>query len=225
MRLATNYNVWLLDRARPHLGSRVLDAGAGTGTFTEMAAADGRELVVAMEPDPLFADELELRFAGRENVEVVQLEVDDVSRGTVPAPFDSVVCFNVLEHIRDHAAALARLREVLAPDGRLFLLVPAHPLLFGSIDRTVGHERRYKRGQVRGLLERGGFQVEEVRYVNPLGALGWLVSARILRRTLIPEGPLRLYDRVVPLLRGLESLHLPWGLSVWAVARRPSELA
>jgi len=111
MRLATNYNVWLLDRARPHLGSRVLDAGAGTGTFTEMAAADGRELVVAMEPDPLFADELELRFAGRENVEVVQLEVDDVSRGTVPAPFDSVVCFNVLEHIRDQAGAPARLRR------------------------------------------------------------------------------------------------------------------
>jgi len=61
--------------------------------------------------------------------------------------------------------------------------------------------------------------------VNPLGALGWLVSARILRRTLIPEGPLRLYDRVVPLLRGLESLHLPWGLSVWAVARRAPESA
>ena len=224
MRLATNYNAWLLDRARPHLGRRVLDAGAGTGTFTELAA-DGRQLVVAMEPDPLFARELERRFAGRDNVEVVQLDVADLSSESVPAPFDSVVCFNVLEHIRDHVAALARLHEVLAPGGRLVLLVPAHPLLFGSIDRTVGHERRYERGQVRGLLEASGFQVEEVRYVNPLGALGWLVSSRVLRRTLIPEGPLRLYDRLVPLLRGLEMLRLPWGLSVWAVARRPSELA
>ena len=48
---AERYNAWLYERARPHLGERVLDAGAGSGAFTERLLADGRT-VVALEPDP-----------------------------------------------------------------------------------------------------------------------------------------------------------------------------
>jgi hypothetical protein len=62
-----------------------------------------------------------------------------------------------------------------------------------------------------------------VRYVNPLGALGWFVSARVLRRTYVPTGPLRLYDRLVPTLRLLDRLRLPLGLSVWARATSNAE--
>ena len=60
---AKNYNDWLFSRARPHLGNRVLDAGAGLGTFTALAAAETAE-VVALEPEPAFADHLRERFAG-----------------------------------------------------------------------------------------------------------------------------------------------------------------
>ena len=219
MRLAANYNAWLVERARPHLGRRVLDAGAGTGTFTE-AVTDGRELVVAMEPDPEFAAELRRRFAGRANVRVLELEAEAVTPEALGGPVDSIVCFNVLEHIPDDAAAVARLRDVLVPEGRLLALVPAHPALYGATDRIVGHERRYTRDALRELLDRVGLLVDDARYVNPLGALGWLVSSRLLGRELLPEGSLRLYDRVVPLLRPLDRLRLPFGLSVWAVARR-----
>jgi SAM-dependent methyltransferase len=213
---ATNYNEWLFARAKPHLGRRVLDAGAGIGTFTELAA-DGRE-VVALEPDPWFAERLRARFAGRANVEVHSGDVDGL---TAAGGFDSILCFNVLEHIADDGTALRRFHAALAPGGRLLLLVPAHPSLFGAVDEVVQHQRRYRRQGLRTLLESVGFHVDEVRYVNPLGAAGWLVSSRILRRELLPERSLLLYDRLVPALRVLDGLHLPFGLSVWAVARRP----
>jgi SAM-dependent methyltransferase len=126
---------------------------------------------------------------------------------------------NVLEHIPDDGAALADLRERLLPDGRLLLLVPAHPLLFGATDRAIGHQRRYSVGALRSLLRRRRFHVDALRPVNPVGAFGWLVSSRLLGRERIPTAPLRLYDALVPVLRPLDALRLPFGLSLWAVAR------
>jgi SAM-dependent methyltransferase len=214
---ATNYNRWLFDRAAPHLGRRVMDVGAGIGTFTALAA-EGRE-VVAVEPDARFAARLRERFHGLPNVEVRQADaatVEGDERG-----FDSVVCFNVLEHIADDREALRSFRDVLVHGGRLLLLVPAHPSLFGAVDEVVEHERRYQRDTLRALLGACELVADDVRYVNPLGALGWFASSRILRRKLLPERSLLLYDRLVPLLRAFDRIPSPFGLSVWAVARRP----
>ena len=207
------YNAWIFERVRPHLGARVLDAGAGIGTFTELAAA-GRE-VVAVEPDPELFPRLRDRFAGRPDVTVVEGTADDVE-----GPFDSVMCLNVLEHIPDDRAELGRFPELLSPGGRLLLLVPAHPFLFGSIDRTVEHERRYRKQDVGERLRGAGFAVADLRCVNPLGAVGWFVSSRVLEREQVPEGPLELYDKLVPALKLLDRVDIGVGLSVWAVARR-----
>src|SRR6266566_2997492 len=87
MEKAVNYNAWLLERARPYLGPAVLDAGAGTGTFVEILAAD-RELVVAVEPDPPFADQLRRRFDGRPDVVVLQRKAGELEPGSLPRLVD-----------------------------------------------------------------------------------------------------------------------------------------
>jgi len=219
MERASNYNRWLLDRAAPYLGERVLDVGAGIGTFSEQIS--DRRHVVALEPDPAFLPELRSRFAGRTNVEVVADELEGLDAGSLPAPFDTIVCFNVLEHIADDRAALARLYALLEPGGSLLALVPAHPAAFGSMDEVLGHERRYSKQVLAGRLEQAGLEVERLGHVNPVGLLGWFLAARIARSSQIPSGPLLLFDRCVPLLAALDRLRLPVGLSLWAVARRP----
>jgi SAM-dependent methyltransferase len=216
MAAAPRYNAWLLERAMPFLGRRVLDVGAGIGTFSE-ALAPGRD-VVALEPDPRLLAVLRPRFAGRANVTVDAARIEDFGGEQA---FDTIVCFNVLEHLGDDEAALERFAALLVPGGRVLLLVPAHPLLYGPLDRALDHERRYRRGELRRLLSGAGLVPEAVHLVNPVGALGWLLSGRVLRRKDIPVAPLGVFDRLVPFVRPLDRIPLPLGLSLWAVARRP----
>jgi SAM-dependent methyltransferase len=213
---ARRYAAWMLDRGAGYLGRHVIDVGAGLGMYTDMIARTGRH-VVAVEPDPDFAGQLRERFQGFENVKVREGDINElelVTMGTV----DSIVCFNVLEHIPDDAGTLVKLRTLLAPGGHLLLLVPAHPSLYSSLDALLGHERRYRKSDLDRLLRETSLNIEELRLVNPVGALGWLVAARLLRRRHIPQRSLRVYDNLVPLLRRLDGFELPLGLSVWAVA-------
>jgi 2-polyprenyl-3-methyl-5-hydroxy-6-metoxy-1,4-benzoquinol methylase len=212
-----NYNGWIFERARPHLGRRVLDAGAGLGAFSALAAAAGAE-VLAVEPDRAFVATLRDRFADEPRIEVVEGTAEDPR---VAGSFDSVLCLNVLEHVRDDAAVIAGFRDRLAPGGRLLLLVPAHPRLYAAYDRAVGHERRYEKDALRALLEQTGFEVDDIRHVNPVGALAWLLMMRPRRQGDWPSRSFRTFDRIVPLVRPLDRLRLPVGLSLWVVARRP----
>ncbi len=216
MEEAANYNRWLVERGLVHLGRRVLDAGAGIGTFTA-AVAEGRE-VVALEPDPAFVPALRERLAGHTNVQVLEHAIEELDPDE---PFDTILCFNVLEHIAGDEDVLRRLYALLRPGGSLLLLVPAHAAAYGRIDAALGHERRYGKRELAQKLGAAGFELARLRHVNPVGIAGWFVTSRLLRRSQVPSGPLRLYDRLVPVLRVLDRLPLPFGLSLWAVDRRP----
>ena len=213
-----NYTAWIVDRARPYLRGRVLDAGAGTGTFTEAVVRIADE-VVALEPDAQFTQLMRERFSGDTSVRIVHGDTDVL--GSELGEFDAIVCFNVLEHVRDDERALRAFHERLRGGGALLLLVPAHPSLASPFDDAVGHVRRYSRSELLQSLHRAGFTVETLRHVNPVGAIGWFVRMRLLRQREWPSTSFRAFDRLVPLLRPLDALQLPFGLSLWAVARRP----
>jgi SAM-dependent methyltransferase len=206
---APRYLAWTAARCEPYLGRRVLDFGAGTGNLTRLLVSEERD-VVAFEPFAEHAAILRERLGGE--ITVTETLAHD--------GFDSVVCVNVLEHIEDDLGALADIHRVLDAGGFLLALVPAHPALYGANDRLSGHERRYVKSELREKLERTGFTIRELKHVNPVGALGWLVSGKVLRRGEITEGSLQLYDRAVPVLRQLDRLRLPVGLSLWAVAQK-----
>ncbi|MEK7248229.1 MAG: rRNA adenine N-6-methyltransferase family protein, partial [Chloroflexota bacterium] len=65
---------WLYSRVHPHLGHRVLDAGAGLGTYTDMLLKDGHE-VVALEYNQPFANHLQKRFGGNPAIWISQADL------------------------------------------------------------------------------------------------------------------------------------------------------
>ncbi|MFN8625624.1 MAG: glycosyltransferase [Candidatus Binatia bacterium] len=220
-RMATlhRYNRWLWSKMQPYVGARVLEVGSGIGNMTRFVAS--RERVVATDINPDYVAALHAKFEHHSNISVVQFDMGaDRLPAAVGSGFDTVLCLNVLEHVADDVGALQRLHDVLAPEGRLLLIVPATRRLYGEIDRAIGHHRRYARDELQRKVEAAGFSLERIDAFNMLGMLGWYLNACILRRRTVPSFQARIQDRLVPLLRLEEHVRCPFGLSLFAVARR-----
>lgn len=138
---------------RFHRGGTIWDIGGGNG-FVSRALLDAGFDVVVVEPSREGAENAVRRGIPR----VVCATFEDARFR--PRSLAAVGLFDVLEHIEDDGGFLDLLRSRLAPAGRLFLTVPAHPWLWSSNDAFSGHFRRYTAGTLRELFTAHGFRVD-----------------------------------------------------------------
>jgi SAM-dependent methyltransferase len=174
------------------------------------------DLLLLTETDSYYRDTLRQRFGGDSSVLVDDLTLPDESAGHRFRHYqlDTVVALNVLEHIADDVSALRCIASMLMPGGRAVILVPAISGLYGSLDRELGHHRRYTRKSLTRHLNAAGFHVERAFYFNLAGMLGWWVNARLRKVPRIPIEQLRFFERLVPGLRLEDHVPLPFGQSV-----------
>ncbi len=217
------YLTWQLEQFRPHLGQRILEIGCGVGGIVELLGP--RELVYGIDVEPEVLDFAARRFRDRPECRFRAADAGALSpelRAELREQrFDTVICINLLEHVRDDIGLLQVIEEVLVPGGVLALLVPAHLWLYGPYDRVDGHYRRYGKAYLRTILSHTGLRTERLHYFNCVGALGWWVQYRLLKRSIHGQAQLGLMNRILPALRAAESVvKPPFGLSLIALCRR-----
>ena len=216
---ATRLSDWMFDQFRELARGRVAEVGAGIGTFSSRLLAQSDELLL-IETDPRAAEELQRRFGSDPKVTISQEEVPGCEL-LAAGGFDMVLAQNVLEHILDDGAAVREMADAAVPGGAVCLLVPAHPRLYGALDRRYGHHRRYTRARLRALLEDAGLEVRSLYSFNLLGVAGWLVKRR-QREPRLDAPSLRAYEALVRFWRPLEERRRPpVGLSLVATAVKP----
>jgi hypothetical protein len=120
---------------------------------------------------------------------------------------------------------LQALGATLQPGGTMIVLVPQNPSLYGSLDRSLGHKRRYTAAGARQLLESCGFAVENVYSINKVGTPPWWAYSRVSGSKRIGKPVLKLFDKTVWLWSRLDPV-MPWnGLSLILVARSNPRIA
>lgn len=222
MSAAPRYNIWQYRRIKRFIGRRVCEIGAGIGNMSALLTHDRPELLLLTDTDPYYRTILQQRFLGHPGLRVEELTLPDGNAadrfGTLG--LETVVALNVIEHIEEDVAAMRSMRDMLAPGGRAIVLVPALRWLYGSLDRELGHARRYTRRELRTHMEQAGLRVEHLFYFNLVGTIGWFVNARVRKVPRIPLDQLRIFDSLVPLLRLEDAVPLPFGQSLIAVGVR-----
>ena len=214
------YNKWIWERVAPYVGQRVLEVGAGSGTMTRFLY--GRELIVATDKETPYIDRLRNAFRRRPGMLVDRLDLDrDDALDLASHEFDTILCINVLEHTSDDAAALRRAYQLLMPGGRIIIFVPAGKDLFGTLDRGIGHQRRYERDELISMLQAAGFEVEDTVYQNRIAKLAWRLNSKLFNRNALPAVQSKFFDRLVPLLKALDGDRPKSGLSLIAIGRKP----
>ena len=140
--------------------------------------------------------------------------------------FDSILYCNSLEHISGVLSELRQASAACRAGGTLVIFGPAMELIYGEIDRLSGHFRRFTIARLSHCVEQAGFEVLDARYADPIGALMYGVSNRLLKNGSLRPGLLPFYEKVIlPLSKATTPLtkHL-MGKNVVLVARRVDDL-
>jgi SAM-dependent methyltransferase len=226
MSFALNYHRWILELFAPYMGSRLVEVGAGKGSFSELILERGPESLTLVEPSREMYAVLDARareWAARADVEtrndVFGAVAEEVSARRRP---DSIIYVNVLEHVPDDEAELRAVNRALPAGGRLFVFVPAFRWLYGGFDRRVAHVRRYTRPELEAKCAAAGFRVLKSVYFDLAGVAPWWVKYRLLKSDSMEPGLVKLYDRcVVPFAKVAERLvPPPLGKNILLVAEK-----
>lgn len=220
------YPNYLFKQVLPILGDRVWEIGIGYGFYTRMLLAIEKQ-VLATDVDSKCITQLQNSLGERSSVQYLRVDLCDRDSVCQASAFeaDSVLCFNVLEHIQKDVQALQWIRESVRPNATLGLIVPAHQGLFGKMDSQAGHFRRYSCNSLRTALVEAGWKVDRIRYINALGACGWWFHNRVRKSAGLQDNhvnqQMSAMDRWLPRFALLSD---PWmgrlfGLSVVAWGR------
>jgi SAM-dependent methyltransferase len=202
---------------------RVLDAGCGTGGLLAALRVRRDELIrFGVEWDGTAASRARSKSGAA------------IARGSVNAlpfaddSFDAAVSADVLCHAAvDPVAALAELRRVLRPGGRLVVNMPAYQWMLSAHDRRVHNVRRLTATATETMLRRAGFERVSTRYWNGLLLPLMLVQRKILARGDAVSDVAPFPPWLDNFLHGMTELEqrlpfpLPVGGSVLATAEKP----
>ena len=205
---APHFTSWIADTLRPYMGEHVLELGAGAGTLSLKLVP--RTLYWATDVNSLHLDELRSLQVTRPYLQVCFTDAAQVSSFPRDEAIDTVVCVNVLEYLEDDIGALRNAWSVLPQGGRAIVVVPHAPRLYGSVDRLLGHRRRYRKEQLIAAGEQAGFQVKKVLGFNRATSPAWWLNGKVLHRTTFGLVQIEILNLLVPLFRRIDSwLPLP----------------
>lgn len=214
----------IVNALAPHIGTRVLEVGAGLGLITKQLIGL-RRVVTSVEPDP----NLFQRLSSSEVSEMVTIHSRTVpeliNQNVLPRDFDTALYVNVLEHIEDDVMELKTLRQVLSPGGNVVIFVPATPSLYGTMDCMSAHFRRYRKMELETVARSAGYEVVDCRWFDPVGKAPYWLMYRVLKRRSLGGSSVGIYDKVIVPL----SARVPSSLTKWTggknliLVARPSE--
>jgi len=195
--------------------SRIVEIGSSGGVLLldlkNMGFANARGVDISEEA---------VNLARRRGVAVQQASAEnlDMPDGSC----DIIIASDILEHVHDEEAALQEWKRVLRHGGELILFVPAFPFLWSPHDIANQHQKRYKKKELKMLLEKNGFMVRQISYWNCI----LFFPTALIRNTRLFLPPSFINRALVTLLK-LENYFLlrwkisfPVGVSLFALAKK-----
>lgn len=221
MRLMKNNNQWVFEQVRPYLGNNILEIGSGIGNISKFLVSLNKNLVLT-DVKESYLEHLQYRFIGNPKVKIVLHDILSTDLSDIlPSKIDTVICINILEHIKDDNKVLENIHKILERNGRLILMVPALKKLYGTLDEKLGHFKRYEKADLMKKLGYKKFVIEKIYYHNLIAGLGWFITGRIIRQKLMSSLQASAFDKFIPLIAKVERrVKIPFGLSLVVICKK-----
>jgi len=221
-----NYNKWIFNKIQPYLGETILEIGCGIGNITQFLIKKSQ--VIAIDSNGRYLKKIKKKFRTYNNI--VPLKIDITNKDHIKQlknyNIDTILCLNVLEHIKYDQTCLENMYQILKQDGKIVLICPNNKRLFGSIDKANLHYRRYSKKDLKNKINKAGFVIIKSLYINLFGIFGWIFHGRILKKKVHIKSHFKFFNIISPILMKLENIIKPYtGLSILIVGTKRGDSA
>lgn len=221
---ADNFNKWMYDTIHPYCSGKILEIGSGIGNISKYFLESEADITLS-DIRKNYCDYLKKSFKQYTTlrdifmIDLIDKDFEEVFKQHAHS-YDTIFALNVVEHINEDNLAIKNCKYLLKPGGTLIILVPANQFLYNSFDKALGHYRRYNKSTLQTLFLKNDFTILKKEYFNIFGKLGWYVSGKLQKNTIIPKGQMKIYNKLVPVIKYIDKLFLKsFGLSVIVIGK------
>jgi len=209
-----HYNRWVISIFKQYFGKNILEVGSGLGGLSQYFPKTD---ITLSDLRSDYFKYLKKRF----DYKTLKLNIEKESPEKLLNSFDTIFSSNVFEHIENDEAALNNCFKLLKSNGNLLLFVPSRPEIYGSLDKAMGHYRRYTKEELTKKAKQTGFKITKIKYVNLPGYFTWWFRGKMLGKTKSDSLMAKVFDTlIVPFLYLEKYLPIPLGQSLMLVAER-----
>ena len=207
---AKNFNHWMYQTIAPYCHGNILEIGSGIGNISEQFIQNNQKITLSDIRDN-YCSYLYNHFDNKVdnvlNIDIIDPDFD-YKHQNLFGSFDSIFALNIVEHVKDDNLAIANCKKLLKKGGHLIILVPAYQSLYNRFDKELEHYRRYSLKGLVSIFENNDITIKHKQYFNFIAILGWWFSGSILRKKIIPEGQMKLFNSLVPVFKIIDKIVL-----------------
>lgn len=208
-------------------GKKVLDVGCGSGIILKSLITSGYKAVGFDSSKPQYElAKARLKSSNLPTGAVYNVPLEKTAKWE--NHFDTIICLDVLEHIKNDTQAIKNLVRLAKSGGRIIIAVPALPALWSKRDEAYGHYRRYTKKSLNMLLKSVPITKLKFRYWNFIGLIiAWVIFKLKLdlkadHYAASTKQPFKTINKFIELwLTNFELFNIfPLGLSLFVVAEK-----
>ena len=177
---ASFWRKYLYMYVKKFIGKKVLEVGAGIGSFTSIYKSNNKEITLS-EIDNSNYESLKEKFNTDKNITIESKLIENFNNS-----FDTILYMSVLEHIENDRKEIELAMSKLDKNGHLIICVPAHNYMFSNFDKEIGHFRRYEIDFFKNLkLENA--KILKCYFLDSMGHLIYFINKLVFSKEVYPS--------------------------------------
>ena len=211
---ALNFREYQISLIKKFVKGKFLEVGAGKGGLVPFYKKLVKDITI-IEPEKKLYDIL------KKNKLHKKFKIKNQTITNIKNKYDTIIYYDVLEHIRDDFNEVKNASKKLNKNGYLIFSVPAYQTFYSSFDKSVGHHKRYNKKDFIELEKKTGLKIKKLAYYDSLGFL-FLVLNKLssLKHTNL-KNKVHLWNFLMPISKLVDFLTLnTFGKSLLCVFKK-----
>ena len=166
---SNNFRNYQLNLIKKFLKNNTAEVGPGRGGFVNYYKKYCKFLNL-IEPDKKLCRLLKQKYSNK------KITIKNSTINKVQTKFDTIMYFDVLEHIQNDLKEVLSAKKRLKKNGYLIFSVPAFQIFFNNFDKSVGHYKRYNKEDFKIIASKANLKIEKLIYYDSFGLLLIILS-------------------------------------------------